>query len=125
MERQEFSPRSSRRQVLANAAIVDAKPADLPVQATNQIGCEVGQSVVLVMRPAILDREMCYPFGPKHGRNRAVETTRVYHAARRHGGGVAARGTRAAAADAGNRIPQQLGARRSCTLFDRIPPRPS
>jgi hypothetical protein len=58
MERQEFSPRSSRRQVLANAAIVDAKPADLPVQAANQIGCEVGQSVVLVMRPAILDRHI-------------------------------------------------------------------
>jgi hypothetical protein len=43
---------------LANAAIVDAKPADLPVQAAYQIGCEIGQSVVLVLRPAILDRHI-------------------------------------------------------------------
>jgi hypothetical protein len=57
MERQELFPRSSRRQLLANAAIVDAKPADLPVQAA-QIGCKIGQSVVSVLRPAILDHDI-------------------------------------------------------------------
>jgi hypothetical protein len=44
MERQCFSPRYSRRQLLANAAIVDASPLIFPVQAAYQIGCEIGQS---------------------------------------------------------------------------------
>jgi hypothetical protein len=35
----------------------------------------------------------------------AIETARVHHAARRRGGCVAARGTRAAAGDAGDRVP--------------------
>jgi hypothetical protein len=38
---------------------------------------------------------------------------------------VAARSAGAAASDAGDRVPQQLGACRSCTLFDRIPARRS
>ena len=36
-----------------------------------------------------------------------MKTARVHHAARRRGGGVAARGARAAAGDAGDRISQQ------------------
>ena len=35
-----------------------------------------------------------------------MKTARVHHAARRRGGGVAARGARAAAGDAGDRVPQ-------------------
>src|SRR5262249_20147683 len=52
------------------------------------------------------------------------ETPRVHHAGCWRGG-VAARGARAAAGDAGDRFPEQLVACRSCTLFDRIPPWPS
>ena len=37
-----------------------------------------------------------------------MRAARVHHAARRRGGGVAARGARAAAGDAGDRVPQQL-----------------
>ena len=37
------------------------------------------------------------------------ETARVHHARRRRGGGVAARGARAAAGDAGDRAPQEYG----------------
>ena len=36
-----------------------------------------------------------------------MKTPRVHHAARRRGGGVAARGARAAAGDAGDRVPRQ------------------
>ena len=36
-----------------------------------------------------------------------MKTARVHHAARRRGGGVAAGGARAAAGDAGDRVPQQ------------------
>ena len=36
-----------------------------------------------------------------------MRAARVHHAARRRGGGVAARGARAAAGDAGDRVPQQ------------------
>jgi hypothetical protein len=48
------------------------------------------------------DAELCYPFCQKHGRNRGSETAQVHHAAQWRGG-VPARGTRAAASDAGGR----------------------
>ena len=46
-----------------------------------------------------------------------MRAARVHHAARRRGGGVAARGARAAAGDAGDRVPQRrLAAIRTALL---------
>ena len=53
---------------------------------------------------------------PERSRGPSNETARVHHAARRRGGGVAARGARAAAGDAGDRVsPQHVARRRSST----------
>jgi len=53
---------------------------------------------------------MCYPFGRKHQEALGSETPRVHHA---HGlgSGVAARGARAAAGEAGHRISRDQIAR--------------
>ena len=48
----------------------------------------------------------------------------IYHAARRRGGGLAARGARAAAGDAGNRIYQEHVRGWIGPLSDGIPQRP-
>jgi hypothetical protein len=52
------------------------------------------------------------------------ETPRVHHAGRRHCGGVAVRGTRAATSNAGDRVPAQYVARRRDAPRDRVPPGP-
>ena len=54
------------------------------------------------------------------GCNSIIETPRVHHAARRRGGSVAARGA-CAAADAGDRIPQQRIARYVCAVRRWLP----
>src|SRR6516165_8730895 len=55
------------------------------------------------MDAAVYRAEVCYPFGPKHGKASGSETARVHHPSRRRGSRMAARGTRAAAGDARGR----------------------
>src|SRR5262249_43867931 len=55
------------------------------------------------MDAAVYRGEVCYPFGGRHGRHWS-ETSRVHHADGWRGGGVAARGARAAAGDTGDRF---------------------
>src|SRR5262249_21812294 len=55
------------------------------------------------MDAAVYRAEVCYPFGPKHGKASGSETARLHHARWRRGG-VAARGARAAVDDAGDWI---------------------
>ena len=50
---------------------------------------------------------MCYSFSSEEREAPGSEPAQIHHAARRRGGGVAARGARAAAGDAGDRFPQR------------------
>ena len=55
---------------------------------------------------------------------RSTKTARVHHAARRRSGGVAARGARAAGADAGCWLHEHQYFGRKCPgLISRVPPR--
>ena len=53
-----------------------------------------------------------------------MKTARVHHAARRRGGGVAARGARAAAGDAGDRVSQQLSSGHQSKVHASVPAGP-
>src|SRR5262249_11033006 len=59
------------------------------------------------------------PSGGSHGNPH--RTTKILSHARRRGGGVAARGARAADSDASDRVLSQRGARRLCILCDHVP----
>src|SRR5262249_3847908 len=73
-------------------------------------------------------RELSYddsaPVSPHNAPFSTYKTARVHDAARRRGGGVAARGARAAAGDAGDRVSRQqiIGWHDKPSCF--IPPRP-
>src|SRR5262249_15121242 len=60
---------------------------------------------------AVWRAEVCYPFGPQHGKASGSETARVHVACRRRSGDVAAPGEGAATGDAGDRLFQRPGAR--------------
>src|SRR5262245_57250010 len=62
------------------------------------------------MDAAVCRAEVCYPFGPKHGKASGSETARVHNVARQRGC-VAGRGASAAADDAGDRVPPDRCAR--------------
>src|SRR2546430_5752627 len=63
-----------------------------------------------MIKAGVLDTPTIYFlvfFSSRRRHTRSNEAARVHHAARRRGGGVAARGTRAAAGNAGDRLRQQ------------------
>src|SRR5262249_44707818 len=62
------------------------------------------------MDAAVCRAEVCYPFGRKHGKASGSETAQLHRSPGQRGGRVAARGQRAAGGNAGDRVPQQLGA---------------
>ena len=78
------------------------KPADLPVQAPTKY--ETGDQPQ--DRQGARPRHAADAARPRRRGDR-MRAARVHHAARRRGGGVAARGARAAAGDAGDRVSRQ------------------
>ena len=96
------------------------KPADLPVHAADQVRAGHQPQDRQGARP----RRSAGAARPRRRGDR-MRAARVHHAARRRGGGVAARGAGAAAGDAGDRVPQQRVARRRVAhLVAGVPPRP-
>src|SRR5262249_22837359 len=66
----------------------------------------------------------CWPLPTRSSNDREDETARLHHASRRRDDGVAARGARAAAGDAGDRVSQHQGSRRGRTRLGRVSPGP-